>query len=216
MANYYQSWKHLDQLLRTLQQDDLPMTLCEFDGFAAGLLACPEDIATSVWLPEVWGKQGSGKFPDQLTSMETTEAVLAYFDNVALGLSQTGLVRPRYLENGQSDNKIWEPWIDGYVRAAALLPGVWQDFYEQADEDVQTLISFIQTMHDILTGRSRLSASRISEIDRMAPDAIPHCVTYIIKHSRPDRLLPKAANLLKGPQAGIFPHRSGRPGWRHD
>jgi uncharacterized protein len=211
MSHHHQSRNHLDQLLRTLPQDDLPMTLCEFDGFAAGLLACPEDIGINVWLPEVWAKQGVGKFPDERTAMETAEAVLDYFDNIAFGLSQTGLVRPSYLESGQSDNEIWEPWIDGYVRAAALLPSVWQDFYEQADEDVQTLMSFIQTLHDIFTGRSRLSPSKVLEIDRMAPEAIPHCVTYIIKHSRPDRLLPKAVNLSKGPTNRIFPDRSGRP-----
>jgi uncharacterized protein len=212
MSHYNQCRYLLDRSLRALPQDEMPMTLCEFDGFATGLLACPEDIPISQWLPEVWGTQSVDKLPDQRTTIETTEAVLAYFENIAHGLSQTGLVRPSYLDSGQSDNKMWEPWIDGYIRAAALSPSVWQDFYELSDEEVQILMSFIQTLHDIFTGRSRLSASQVSEIDRTAPEVIPHCVKCIIKHSRPDRLLPIAVNLSNEPTADTSPDRSGLPG----
>lgn len=216
MSHYHQCKTHLDRLLRTLPQDELPMTLCEFDGFATGLLACPEDIPINQWLPELWGSRGLGQAPDQGLQTEITQAILAYVDIIAHGLSQTGRVRPSYLGHGQTDGEIWEAWIDGYLRAAALRPSVWQDFYEQADEDVQSLMSFLQTLHDIFTGRSRLSASQVLEIDRMAPEAIAPSVTFIIKHSRPDRLPPKAANLSKGPPAGrsgqMSPDRSGRPG----
>lgn len=138
---------------------------------------------------------------------------MTYFRNIALGLSQIGIVRPSYLEGGRSGSEMWQPWIDGYIRAAALRPSVWQDFYEKTNENVQTLMSFIQILHDIFTGRSCLTGSQVSEIDRIAPETIPFIVTYIIKYSRPDRLLPNAVKLSEGPTAGIGGRMSAdRPG----
>lgn len=54
----------LAELLAAIPQDQLPMTLGEFDGFATGILACPELIPTSEWLPPVWGDTGDAGFPD--------------------------------------------------------------------------------------------------------------------------------------------------------
>lgn len=68
-SRYHQCQSHLDQLLSTLRQDELPMTLCEFNGFATGLLVCPDDIEISEWLPEVWGMRGVDPFPDQRSAM---------------------------------------------------------------------------------------------------------------------------------------------------
>lgn len=215
MSNYHQCRRHLDQLLRALRQDALPMTLCEFDGFATGLLACPIDIPFSEWLPQVWGRRGLGQFPDRRAAVTTIDAVLAYHDALALALSQTGRVRPSYQGSGQPSQEMWKPWIDGYLRAALLRPDVWQDVYERAGEDVQTLMSFVQSLHDIYTGRSSLSALQATEMDRVALETIPHCVTQIIKHTRPDRLLPNAANRSEAPKArrgkNIPPDRSGHP-----
>lgn len=215
MSNYHQCRSHLDQLLRALRQDLLPMTLCEFDGFATGLLACPQEILCSEWLPQVWGTRGLDQFQDQRAAVRTIDAVLAYFEAIALGLSQTGRVRPSYQGSGPPGQEMWEPWIDGYVRAAALRSHVWQDVYEKAGEDVQSLMSFVQSLHDIYTGQSALSASQIKEMDRVALEAIPRCVTHIINHTRPDRLRPNAVNRSEAPTARCGQHisldRSGHP-----
>ena len=44
----------LNELLFALPVDDMPMTLSELDGYVTGVLACPEMISSSEWLPEVW------------------------------------------------------------------------------------------------------------------------------------------------------------------
>lgn len=43
----------LDEILSALPQEDSPMTLSELDGYVTGLLACPDLIPPSEWLPHV-------------------------------------------------------------------------------------------------------------------------------------------------------------------
>jgi uncharacterized protein len=54
----------LSMLLHALPADNMPMTLSELDGYLTGILACPEMIAPSEWLPHVWGETGEAHFAD--------------------------------------------------------------------------------------------------------------------------------------------------------
>ena len=52
----------LEDLLDSLELMLDAMSVSELDGFVAGLLLCPEMIAPSEWLPEVWGMDGEPEF----------------------------------------------------------------------------------------------------------------------------------------------------------
>lgn len=48
----------LDELLHALPFENMPISLSELDGFLTGVLACPELIPPSEWLPQVWSETG--------------------------------------------------------------------------------------------------------------------------------------------------------------
>ena len=68
MAKEDKRLDRLDALLHALPFDNMPMALSELDGYVTGLLACPEMIPPSEWLPHVWGETGDAQFPDLKTA----------------------------------------------------------------------------------------------------------------------------------------------------
>lgn len=195
---------YLNRLFEALPQDSLPMTLSEYDGFVTGLLICPVDIEPSEWLPYVWGEARDDQFPDQCTAEVMIDAVLAHVDAVAADMSMLAQVQPIFGAIGTSEPTMWEPWIDGFMRVAALRPVAWQDFFEQEDEAIQNIMSFLQCLHDIYTGKSRLSHAQIHAIDMTACEVIPSCVAQIGRRSRPDRSWLTAANLPHEPAIAMI------------
>ena len=190
---------YLTSVFQALPQGNLPMTLSEYDGFVTGILVCPVDVAPSEWLPHVWGATQDAHFPDQHTAEVTIDAVLAHFDVVAADMARLAQIQPVFETLGTGKPCVWEPWIDGFMRATALRPVAWQEFFGQADEAVQSIMAFLQALHDIYTGKSRLSGSEIDAIDSSACEIIPSCIMRIAWCSRPDRSRPQAANAPNKP-----------------
>lgn len=201
----------LHKILGDLPQKAFPMTVSEFDGFTTGILVTPADIAPFEWLPHVWGDAREARFPKQPICKATIDVLLGHFDVVASELSTLTEVQPIYGENDTRELFFWEPWVDGFMRAISLRPIEWQAFFESADEDVKTTIAFLESLHDIYTGKSQLPASHINEIDLVACDVIPSCIALIARQSRPDRCFPHAANLTKQPECAVSEPSCGDP-----
>lgn len=199
MPRSKQRLANLQQVLRNLPQDTSPMSLSEFDGFVTGVLITPAHITPSEWMPHVWGATRNEQFANQRIAEATIDVLLGHFAVVASELSSMAEVQPIYAESDTGQLVLWGPWVNGFIRAISLRTVEWQTFFERADEDVQTTISFLQSLHDINTGESELSAAQITEIDYVACDVIPSCISMIAMRSRPDRCFPQAANVLREP-----------------
>jgi len=199
----------LNGLLGALPVDSWPMTLSELDGFVTGVLACPEVIPPSDWLSHVWGEIGEANFPDQKSAEETIGAVMEHYNAVAAEMMQSLWIEPIYEIDPNSDETMWEPWVDGFTRAMALRPDAWDQLLEQADEETQSTMIFLLALHDIYTGKTRFSDEEIDGIDLEAPDLIPNCVATILHRSRPELARTEAANLPGRPyKAGVRPGRN--------
>lgn len=196
---------HLDDLLAALPQEILPMTVSELDGYVTGILACPDLIPPSEWLPYVWGETGDAGFPDLATAEATISAVMAHYNAVASEMARTPWIEPIYEVDSHSDETLWEAWIDGFTRALRLRPEAWQAVLEQADEETRSSLIFLMALQDINEGISKFSEEEIDAIDLQAPDLIPNCVAAILPAARPEIVL-KADNLSHPPV------RSARPG----
>jgi uncharacterized protein len=207
-----QSDKDLDRLnalLYALPVETMPMSLSEFDGYVTGVLACPELIAPSDWLPHVWGETGDANFPDLKTAEETIGAVMAHYNAVAAAIIESHWIEPIYEVDPNSDETLWEPWVDGFTRAMGLRPEAWQHLIERADEETQATMIFLMALQDIATGESKFSEDEIDEIDLEAPDLIPNCVATILHQSRPAPATARPANLVDKPsKARARPARS--------
>lgn len=211
MGQSDQELDHLNGLLHALPVENMPMTLSELDGYVTGVLACPDVIPPSEWLPLVWGETGEADFPDQKNAEETIGAVMAHYNSVAEAMTGALLVEPIYEVDPNSDETMWEPWVDGFTRAMGLRPDAWSRLLDQADEEAQATMIFVMALQDIYTGKSRFTDAEIDEIDLEAPDLIPNCVATILHHSRPELAFPESANLPGEPfKAGPRPGRNDR------
>ncbi|QBX35117.1 UPF0149 family protein [Paracoccus liaowanqingii] len=205
MSRSDQDLDHLDDLLAALPRESLPMTVSELDGYVTGILACPDLVPPSDWLPIVWGETGDAAFPDLATAGATISAVMAHYSAVASDMAKTPWIEPIYEVDPNSDETLWEPWVDGFTRALRLRPEAWQALIEQADEEAKSSLIFLMALQDINEGTSTFTEEEIDDIDLQAPDLIPSCVAAILRMSRPE-LVMKADNLSHPPV------RSKRPG----
>ena len=209
MGQSDQDLDHLNMLLNALPVENMPMTLSELDGYLTGILSCPDVIPPSEWLPLVWDETGDAEFPDQKSAEETIGAVMAHYNSVADAMTHTLWVEPIYEVDPNSDETMWEPWVDGFTRAMGLRPDAWSRLLDAADEETRATMIFIMALQDIYTGKSKFTDEEIDEIDREAPDLIPNCVATILHHSRPELSGKVPANLPGQPFiAGSRPGRN--------
>lgn len=197
----------LEALIFALPQENFPMTLSELDGYITGILVCPEMIAPSEWLPLIWGEAGDAQFPDLKVAQETTEAVMAHYNVIARNLSEEGWLAPIYEIDPNSDETLWEPWIDGFAAAQSLRPEAWGALHDRADKETRSCLHFLMALYDIYVGEASFDDKMIEEIDQEAPDIIPNCVATILKQSRPE-LFAQAANGNSAPGKKAKPGRN--------
>ena len=199
----------LEDLLHALPVENEPMTVSELDGFVTGILACPEMIPPSDWLSHVWGVIGNAGFPDLESAQETIGAVMAHYNDVAARMTASLWVEPIYEVDPNSDETLWEPWVDGFTRAMALRPGAWDALLDRADDETRSTMILIMALQDIYTGNSKFTDEEIDQIDLEAPDLIPNCVATILHQSRPELSRSVPANLPGQPfKAGQKPGRN--------
>ena len=181
-----QDLDRLNALLNALPAESMPMTLSELDGYIVGVLACPEIIPPPEWLPLVWGESQKPQFPDQNCAEDTVGAVMAHSNSVAEAINCSLWVEPVYEIDPNSDEVLWEPWVDGFTRAMRLRPNAWNQLLDKADEETQATIIFLMALQDIYIGQSKFTDEEIDEIDLEAPNIIPNCVATILHQSRPE------------------------------
>ena len=197
----------LSDLLHALPVDNFPMTISELDGYVTGILACPEMIPPSEWLPDVWGETGEAQFADQKAAEETIGAVMTHYNSVAEAMTRSLWIEPVYAVDPNSDETLWEPWVDCFTRAMRLRPDAWETLLDRTDEETRSAMIFLMALQDIYTGKSKFTDEEIDEIDIEAPDLIPSCVGTILDQSRPELAGTVAANLPG------MPHKAApRPG----
>lgn len=194
-----QDLDRLSELLFALPQENFPMTLSELDGYLSGVLACPEMIPPSDWLPHVWGETAEANFPDLKSAEETIGAVMAHYNSIASTLSETPYLEPIYEVDPNSDETLWEPWVDGFTRAMRLRSEAWEALLDRADEETRSSMIFLMALQDIYEGKSTFSEDEIDEIDLEAPDLVPNCVAAILFESRPELRATAMPNLPDAP-----------------
>lgn len=124
--------------------------------------------------------------------------MMAHYNTVASTIAESPWIEPIYEIDPNSDEVLWEPWVDGFSRAMRLRPEAWQAVFDQADDDARESMIFLMALQDIYEGSSRFSDDEIDEIDEQAPDLIPNCVADILLASRPE-LIVQAANSTHAP-----------------
>jgi len=114
----------LDSALMDLPEDNDPMILTEFDGFCAGLITCPEMIAPSVWLSEVWGPGGAPELKDLSEMQVMLDLIMTHYNRVASLLMMQGEYYPVMDEDRRNGDILWEFWMMGFAAAMRAARGL--------------------------------------------------------------------------------------------
>ena len=189
---------HLASLLNKIPVEYDGMELSTFDGFVAGLIVCPELIMPSEWLSLVWGGKGGGAFTDLAEAEALSTAVMDYYNRVAQTLAETPeAYDPIYGAEINTDDLLWEPWIDGFESAMSLRPDSWMKIVESEDEEAASSVTMVLAMYGICTGETDLNDRAIDEIDKVGSDLIPNIVQTLNAWTKSQSVAP--VNVLRNP-----------------
>ena len=170
--------KQLDEELLALGEE--AMLLEELDGFIAGLLACPELIMPSDWLPVVWHEDSTDQQP-VFENLDHANRVLGLVMEHYNSVARTLMERPdRYIPLFSVDTRngdiLWELWIEGFEKAVALRPAAWKKLFD-ADVDTAAAMSGMRLLADIALRRKEVDNR--DAILTAAPDKIADWVVAI-------------------------------------
>ena len=161
-----------DFLLSDAVGDDA-MLLSELDGFLAGVIACPEMILPSEWLPVVWGEEEP--VFDSLEQAQTVNGlIMGHYNDLVRDLER-GRYRPVYdIDNGD-DSIIWETWIEGFWEAATLRPKAWFPYIaDAADKELQQALFVMGRLVDLASPPDDFKPMEgDEELVKLAPELIP-------------------------------------------
>jgi uncharacterized protein len=165
--------KQLDEELLALGEDS--MLLEELDGFIAGLLACPELIMPSDWLPVVWHEDSADQQP-VFANLDHANRVLGLVMEHYNSVARTLMERPdRYSPLFSVDTRngdiLWELWIEGFEKAVALRPSAWRKLLD-ADADTAAAMSGMLMLADIARGDENAPRKDRDAAVATAPDNI--------------------------------------------
>lgn len=184
MAYTDEDLEQLDTQLQALPQEQFPMTVSELNGYVTGILASKSLIPPSEWLPGVWGEDGQSNFPDLATAEATIQAVMGHYNVISALINEAGWIEPIYEEDINSGETLYEPWVDGFIRAMQLREAEWLAIANGPDSDAQMAVNLLLVMQEIYEGTSELSEAEIDKIDEDAPDLIPELVAMILAETR--------------------------------
>jgi uncharacterized protein len=178
MSGLSRRLKQLDEELLAL--GDEAMLLEELDGFIAGLLACPELIMPSDWLPVVWHDDSSDQQP-VFENLDHANRVLAlvmeHYNSVARTLMERpSRYSPLFSVDTRNDDILWELWIEGFERAVALRPTAWKALID-ADVDTAAAMSGMLLLIDIARGEKEMDDH--DPILKAAPEKIADWVVIL-------------------------------------
>lgn len=153
MSGLSRRLKQLDEELLGLGEDT--MLLEELDGFIAGLLACPELIMPSDWLPVVWhedSKDQQAVFENFDHANRVLGLVMEHYNSVARALMQRpDRYSPLFSVDTRNGDILWELWIEGFEKAVALRPAAWKKLLD-ANPDTAAAMSGMLLLADIARG----------------------------------------------------------------
>ena len=128
----------MDALNEYLTSDRSPpdcMDLSELDGFLAGLIAGPEPIAPSEWLPVVWdGEEPS--FDDDTEAATVLSTILHRYNAIADSLDNDPASFVPVFWEGLDGSPVVEDWAHGFMHAVSMRTEAWEPVLQDEDSAI--------------------------------------------------------------------------------
>ena len=180
MNHSYEQIEELLALLKSLPAEQGAMTPGELEGYVTGLIVCPETIPLFEWLPPVWGNKGAAPVGGVWKAEMASRIVGDHYNRISECLSyDPKQYVPLYEVDDDSDEPLWEPWINGFERAMRLRPDAWELVVDSGETEAAASVNMILALYDIGQGQSDLREDAIKEMDSTALDIIPNFVQIL-------------------------------------
>ncbi len=186
------------------------MSLEEVDGLFCALIASPEMISPSGYLPVVFGENSERGplFEDSTDFGETVSLLMRYWNGIVSDLTDDVVHLP-YIEEPGTDNIPGRDWARGFLRGTRLAPPGWGRFFSDPDEALALTIPVVAGEVDPEWPKEPLTKEKIDESlqsmcaaaarawryfakDRQTFDPRDHSDGAPVEHYRPPFVRPEA------------------------
>jgi uncharacterized protein len=113
------------------------MDLSELDGFMAGLIAGPEPIAETEWLPVVWDGE-EPVFADEQEAELILGTILRRYSDIAASLDGDPTTYSPVFWEADDGTPVVEDWAHGFMHAVSLRTEAWEPVLR--DEETAILL----------------------------------------------------------------------------
>ena len=179
----------LEALDEFLNSDDAPsdcMDLSELDGFLAGIVAGPELIPPSEFLPVIWGGPQPA-FADADEARTIVGTILGRYNEIAAGLDDDPASYQPVFWQDMLGHPVVEDWAVGFMRAVAMRGAAWKPVLLDDENSMLLLpIGIIAGIAEPSVGLTDAAVpdNVVDEMMQRAPRLLPACVVGLQRYWR--------------------------------
>lgn len=171
----------LDALDEYLTSDRSPpdcMDVSQLDGFLAGVIAGPEMVMPSEFLPVVWGGD-QPEFADTAEAETVLGSILGRYNEIAESLMEEPPSYAPVFWQDVAGNSITEDWAVGFMQAVAMRSEAWEPALMDEESAVMLIpIGIIAGLAEPEIGLhdATLPDTFVDELMERAAELLPECV----------------------------------------
>ena len=168
--------EELDEFLNSDQAPSDCMGISDLDGFLAGIVAGPERIVPSEWLPVIW-QGGEPEFKDTKQAERIIGIIMARHNEIIREFDNELDEYHPILWRAPDGSYRATDWCEGFIDAIELRVDAWQPILEVDTMIMHPIMAHLQDSdgEPILEG----TPEQISEIRRECTDILPEVIQLI-------------------------------------
>lgn len=185
----------LDRFLTSDRSPSESMMLSELDGFLTGIVAGPEMVMPSEWLPLVFGGEWP-KFAGEAEAKTVLGAIMGRYNEILRQIADDRLDPVFWVD--RDGTLIAADWAKGFLEAIVLRPDAWDPLFFSKRESM-ILLPILALCGD-KNGESLLDIPPDEEdhIMEEAAKIIPECVVAIANYWRAKNRKNASASFISG------------------
>ncbi len=179
------SFERLNRYLMDLPDEDECMLLEELDGFLAGVLACPDVIPPSQWLPHIWRrKEGLGPedgFKDMDEANRVLGLIMEHYNEIARSLMPESRepYQPVVSLHKESGEEICFFWLLGFEQALKAWPESWMKVMLGTETGAQEALTRLRSLIKAVNAKEEDFTEDQMVLLVSAPDEISELVVIL-------------------------------------
>lgn len=198
----------IEQLAQRLAAYRGALSLESVDGLFCALIAAPQLILPSDYLPVILGDSPEGAFESMADAQEAMGLLMRYWNAIAADFEQESIHLAYVLEPG-TDGILGRDWARGYMRGTRLSPQGWNRIFGDDREGLVLTIPVVAGEVDPDWPRTPLTPKKSDEnLQHMLAGA-----ARAYRYFKPDRLAQTGASIAaRAPRPVTFERESPKIG----